>query len=284
MFTPLKEFHMAWIPAPTPINENRRAQAVEKTGIIGTDQIFLFDIYLEIAKDISGYSAGSFSLYDSKNQCMISEIGKPGERELHRKADKSASICSYVILEKNPLLIFELNKHEIFKNHEAVKSGMVHSYCGFPVINKDGYAMGTFCIYNFSEVKEISSEKIELIEKLVSRLALQIDTQTEQKEITSQKISQSIDIFIDYNNDFTLSDYKNFIDICSGLNIPEENSTNLINANLCEIRNMTVLLSPRGNELQEKMNIVTKILNQVKVEGNEANSLIDNALDKLGEL
>ena len=275
---------MAWIPAPTPINENRRAQAVEKTGIIGTDQIYLFDIYLEIAKDISGYSAGSFSLYDSKNQCMISEIGKPGEREIHRKADKSASICSYVILEKNPLLLFELNNHEIFKNHEAVKSGMVHSYCGFPVINKDGYAMGTFCIYNFSEVKEISSEKIELIKKLVSRLALQIDTQTEQKEITSQKISKSIDIFMDNLNDFTLSDYKNFIDVCSGLNIPEENAAKLINANLCEIRNMTVLLSPRGNELQEKMNIVTKIHNQVKVEGNEANSLIDNALDKLGEL
>ena len=275
---------MEWIPAPTPINEKRRAQAVEKTGIIGTDQIYLFDIYVEIAKDISGYSAGSFSLYDSKNQCMISEIGKPGERELHRKADKAASICSYVILEKNPLLVFELNKHEIFKNHDAVTSGMVHSYCGFPVRNKDGYAMGTFCIYNFSEVKEISPEKIELIEKLVSRLALQIDTQTEQKEITSQKISKSIDIFMENYKDFTLSDYKNFIDICSGLNLPEKNATNLINANLCEIRNMTVMLSTRGNELQEKMNIVTKIHNQVKVEGNEANSLIDNALDKLGEL
>jgi hypothetical protein len=144
--------------------------------------------------------------------------------------------------------------------------------------------MGTFCIYNFSEVKKISSEKIVLIEKLVSRLALQIDTQTEQKEITSQKISKSIDIFMDNYNDFSLRDYKNFIDICSGLNIPEENATNLINANLCEIRNTTVLLSPRGNELQEKMNIVTKIHNQVKVEGNEANSLINNALDKLGEL
>ena len=275
---------MEWIPAPTPINEKRRAQAVEKTGIIGTDQIYLFDIYVEIAKDISGYSAGSFSLYDSKNQCMISEIGKPGERELHRKADKAASICSYVILEKNPLLVFELNKHEIFKNHDAVKSGMVHSYCGFPVRNKDGYVLGTFCIYNFSEVKEISPEKIELIEKLVSRLALQIDTQTEQKEITSQKISKSIDIFMDNYKDFTLSDYKNFIDICSGLNLPEKNATNLINANLCEIRNMTVMLSSEGNELQEKMNIVTKIHNQIKVEGNEANSLIDNALDKLGEL
>jgi hypothetical protein len=275
---------MEWIPAPTPINEKRRAQAVEKTGIIGTDQIYLFDIYVEIAKDISGYSAGSFSLYDSKNQCMISEIGKPGERELHRKADKAASICSYVILEKNPLIVFELNKHEIFKNHDAVTSGMVHSYCGFPVRKKDRYALGTFCIYNFSEVKEISPEKIELIEKLVSRLALQIDTQTEQKEITSQKISKSIDIFMDNYKDFTLSDYKNFIDICSGLNLPEKNATNLINADLCEVKNTIVSLSAKGNELQEKMNIVTRIHNQVKVEGNEANSLIDNALYKLGEL
>ena len=275
---------MEWVPAPTPINENRRAQATEKTGIIGTDQVYLFDIYLEIAKDISGYEGGSFSLYDSKDQCMISEVGKPGEKELHRKADKAASICSYVLLEKNPLIVFDLKKHDIFKYHQAAISGICHSYCGFPVRNKDGYALGTFCMLNFTEVKEISSEKIELIEKLVSRLALQIDTQTEQKEITSQKISKSIDIFMDNYKDFTLSDYKNFIDICSGLNLPEENATNLINANLCEIRNMTVMLSSEGNELQEKMNIVTKIHNQIKVEGNEANSLIDNALDKLGEL
>jgi hypothetical protein len=47
---------------------------------------------------------------------------------------------------------------------------------------------------------------------------------------------------------------------------------------------MTVMLSSEGNELQEKMNIVTKIHNRIKVEGNEANSLIDNALDKLGDL
>ena len=91
---------MEWVPAPTPINENRRAQATEKTGIIGTDQVYLFDIYLEIAKDISGYEGGSFSLYDSKNQCSISAIGF--EKELHQKNNKSDSICSYVLLKKNP--------------------------------------------------------------------------------------------------------------------------------------------------------------------------------------
>ena len=275
---------MQWVPAPTPINEKRRAQAVEKTGIIGTDQIYLFDIYVEIAKDISGYEGGTFSLYDSKNQCIISEMGKPGERELHRKADKADSVCSYVLLEKEPLLLFDIKKDPLFKNHFAVKSNILKSYAGFPVVNKDGYALGTFCMLNFSEVKEISSEKIELIKKLVSRLALQIDTQTEQKELTSQKISKSIDIFMENHSEFKLVDYKNFIDVCSGLSLPTENASNLINANLCEVKNKMVLLSSKGNELQEKMNIVTKIHNQIIVEGTEANSLIDNALDKLGEL
>ena len=275
---------MEWSPAPTPVNEKRRAQAVEKTGIIGTDQIYLFDIYVEIAKDITGYEGGTFSLYDSNYQCIISEMGKPGERELHRKADKSLAVCSYVLLEKDPLLLFDIKKEPKFENHFAVKSNLLKSYAGFPVINKDGYALGTFCMLNFSEVKEISSDKIKLIQKLVSRLVLQIDTQTEQKELTSQKISKSIDIFMENYSDFTLIDYKNFIDICSGLSLPSENATNLINADLCEVKNRIVLLSTKGNELQDKMNIVTKIHNQIIVEGAEANSLIDNALDKLGDL
>jgi len=273
---------MQWVPAPTPINENRRARATEMTGIIGTEQVYLFDIYLEIAKDISGYEGGSFSLYDSKDQCSISSIGL--QKELHQKNDKSDSICSYVLLEKNPLIVFDLNKHDIFKYHPAVTSGMCHSYCGFPVRNKDGYALGTFCMLNFSEVREMSSEKIELIEKLVSRLALQIDTQTEQKELTSQKISKSIDVFLDGNSEFKLTDYKNFIDICSGLTIPKENVISLIKNDLCDFKNDTVILSSTGYQLQEKMKIFTKVHNQIKVEGKEANSLIDNALDKLGEL
>ena len=121
-------------------------------------------------------------------------------------------------------------------------------------------------------------------EKLVSRLALQIDTQTEQKELTSQKISKSIDVFLDSNSEFQITDYKSFIDICSGLNLPKENAINLIKNGFCEIKNEVVTLSSAGNELQEKMNIFTKVHNQIRIEGNDANTLIDNALDKLGEL
>jgi hypothetical protein len=216
------------------------------------------------------------------HQCAISSIGF--EKEPHQKNDKSESICSYVLLEKNPLIVFDLKKHDIFKHHPGVKSGMCYSYCGFPVRNKDGYALGTFCMLNFTGPKEISADKINLIEKLVSRLALQIDTQTEQKELTSQKISKSIDIFLESHSEFQINDYKNFIDICSGLNIPKDNAVNLIKIGLCELKNDNVVLSSNGYNLQEKMNIFTKVHNQLKIEGTEANTLIDNALDKLGEL
>ena len=66
--------------------------------------------------------------------------------------------------------------------------------------------------------------------------------------------------------------------------MPKENAINLINNGFCELKNETIILSSAGNELQEKMNIFTKVHNQIKVEGKDANTLIDNALDKLGEL
>ena len=66
--------------------------------------------------------------------------------------------------------------------------------------------------------------------------------------------------------------------------LPPRRLFNLINAGLCEEKENKIVLSEKGNELQEKMNIVTKIHNQIKIEGKEANTMIDNALDKLGEL
>ena len=50
------------------------------------------------------------------------------------------------------------------------------------------------------------------------------------------------------------------------------------------LKNNNVILSSEGNELQEKMNVFTRVYNNIKVEGKEANSLIDNALDELSKL
>ena len=52
-----------------PENEDRRAEAVERTGLIDSNQGILFNIYCELAKDITGYEAVLFQLFDSKDRC-----------------------------------------------------------------------------------------------------------------------------------------------------------------------------------------------------------------------
>ena len=55
---------MSFVSAQLPDNEERRAEAVERTGLIDSDQSSLFYIYCDLAKDITGFEAVLFQLFD----------------------------------------------------------------------------------------------------------------------------------------------------------------------------------------------------------------------------
>ena len=74
---------MNFISAQLPENEDRRAQAVERTGIIDSNQASLFNIYCELAKDITGYEAVLFQLFDSKERCYLAESWSKEEKILN---------------------------------------------------------------------------------------------------------------------------------------------------------------------------------------------------------
>ena len=50
--------------APRPFNEEIRAKTVISTGLIDSPEPELFQIYSDLAKDVSGFDKASFSLYD----------------------------------------------------------------------------------------------------------------------------------------------------------------------------------------------------------------------------
>ena len=61
--------------APRPENEELRAQTVMKTGLIDAPNPDLFQIYCDLAKDITGFETASFSLYDGEMKCSIASAG-----------------------------------------------------------------------------------------------------------------------------------------------------------------------------------------------------------------
>ena len=109
-----------------------------KTGLIESPNPDLFQVYCDLAKDITGFTDATFSLYDGEMQCAIAMTGrdpsekKPGDKGLRTEHN----ICSYVLLDTEPLLMHDISRDPVWKAHPNAESW---GYAGFPVINKDNF-------------------------------------------------------------------------------------------------------------------------------------------------
>ena len=56
----------------------------------------------------------------------------------------------------------------------------------------------------------LSEEKILLVQKITENIALLLDVQAEQKEVTSQKILEALVVFQSKKTDFSISDLECF--------------------------------------------------------------------------
>jgi len=273
---------MNFIPAPLPANESRRQEAVERLQIKGTNQHDVMVVYSEMAQELTGFAAVAATLFDADTQYSLASCNFPGKSG-DKLADRAQSICSYTLLSNKPTLIPDTTLDERTKNHPAVTSGMCKSYAGFPIINKDNYILGSFCLVN-NEKKELSDQQIILVQKLVARLAHQLDTQSEQREITSNKIQDAINEFSKFVPNASLEDFKYFISICSNKKVAASLLGNLISLELCSQENEGVVLTKKGRETQQRMGMQTQILQKIKVEGNAAESMVNDMLSKLGDV
>ena len=278
---------MNFVAAPMTSNEPRRIEAVKKLGVIGTEQSELFYVYAELALEITGFTAGTASLIDENIQHTISACG-PKEMEQMVKENpqfpRSQSPCAYTILSSNPKIVPDCREHEIFKNALMVVNGMLVAYAGFPIINKDNYVYGTLCLFD-PEVKDISLDKIVLVEKLVKRLAHQLDTQMEQKEATAEKVSDAVLKFATAFSDANLSDFSSFVALCSGKNLDDVAINGLQKAQLCfRTDSGDIEFTDSGKKLQFDMGLQTKVLNKRRIAGAEAESMMTEMLANLENL
>ena len=278
---------MNFVPAPMTSNEPRRLEAVKKLGVIGTEQSELFYVYAELALAITGFTAGTASLIDESTQHTISACGPVEMEKMVRdnpQFPRSQSPCAYTILSTDPKIVPDCREHEIFKNAMMVQNGMLVAYAGFPIINKDNYVYGTLCLFD-PGVKDVSSEKVALVEKLVRRLAHQLDTQLEQKEATAEKVSDAVLKFSNYFVGATLTDFSSFVTLCSGQDLDETAVEGLKKVDLCRVLDdSTIELTDKGKKLQFNMGLQTKILNRRRIEGHEADTMMTQMLANLETL
>ena len=272
---------MALELAPRPANEEIRAKTVISTGLIDSPEPELFQIYSDLAKDISGFDKASFSLYDLDFQCPISSTGYEEDRDGQKYARDTLNVCSHVILDSEPLLISDLSKDPTWKNHPKIVNGSGSlGYAGFPVINKDNYALGTLCMLN-KKPKSLNQNQVELLKKITVNIALLLDLRIEQKEITTKKILDSLINFRNFDNELSIKDFEIFMSLTTNLKVTSSSAKNLIDLGLCVEEKNNIELSQKGKELLSDMQLRTKPMRKIKLSGSQAENLIDNMFEEL---
>jgi GAF domain-containing protein len=152
--------------APSTTGDAARVAALNRYAILDSEPEQSFDDLVILAAHICQVPMAMLSLVDDHRQWFKSKFGvQVGE------TPREISICSHAIQQGDLFVVPDTLADSRFRENPLV-TGEPHIrfYAGTPLINEDGYALGTLCVVD-REPRELDAEQREAINAL-GRLAL----------------------------------------------------------------------------------------------------------------
>jgi GAF domain-containing protein len=152
--------------ASTATNETARLAALNRYAILDSEPEQSFDDLVILAAHICNTPMAMLSLVDENRQWFKSKFGVQV-----RETSRDTSICAHAIQQKDLFVVPDTLKDERFRDNSLV-TGEPHIrfYAGTPLVNEDGYALGTLCVVD-REPRELDPAQKEAISAL-GRLAM----------------------------------------------------------------------------------------------------------------
>ena len=149
-----------------PVNEAGRIAALEKYAILDTDPEQSFDDLALLASFICKTPIALISLVDENRQWFKSRVGLDAS-----ETSRDIAFCSTAILQNDVFVVPDALADDRFRDNPLVVSDPhIRFYAGAPLINEDGYALGTLRVVDRAP-RELAPEQKEALKSL-SRLVL----------------------------------------------------------------------------------------------------------------
>ena len=142
-----------------PDNEDDRLEAVKKYNLLDTLPESEFDNITSLVANICDVPVSLITLLDSDRNFLKSHHGISMS-----ESPREISFCGHAILSEQPIFIVEnANDDERFHDNPIVEDFKVSFYAGVPLINPDGFPLGTLCVYDMKPRKISDEQKESLI-------------------------------------------------------------------------------------------------------------------------
>ncbi len=157
---------------PIPENDAERVAALHSYGVMGSAPEQGFDDITELAAQIC--------------ECPVASINLIGESRLWKKSSychpsrvpdrpRDSTICATTICRTDLLMVPDLAEDERFAGMPLVAAEPhFRFYCGMPLINPEGYALGALCVLDY-ETRELSFEQTEAMRRLARQVVAQLE-------------------------------------------------------------------------------------------------------------
>ena len=147
-------------------NDQERVAVLEKYAILDTEPEQAFDDLTLLASFICKTPIALISLIDEDRQWFKSKVGMTAS-----ETPRNIAFCSVAIQQSDVMVVPDTLKDERFRDNPSVTGGpKIRFYAGAPLINEDGYALGTLCVVDKTP-REFGDEQKEALQAL-SRLVL----------------------------------------------------------------------------------------------------------------
>lgn len=152
--------------AQIPSNEQDRLESLQSYHILDTATEQDFDELTELASVICGTPIALISLVDKDRQWFKSVKGLPVSQ-----TDRAYSFCAHAIISPNEIFeVEDAQADDRFKDNPLVTGDPnITFYAGVPLINEDGFALGSLCVID-NEKKKLSQQQRSALKTLAHQV------------------------------------------------------------------------------------------------------------------
>lgn len=170
-----------------PKNEIERLKELESYQIIDEIEDFDYDFLTQMASQICGTKISLISLITDEKQWFLSHNGLET-----RETPKEFAFCAHAINSPEELFVIEdSRKDERFYDNPLVTGDpKVIFYAGVPLVNENGFALGTLCVID-DYPKKLNEQQIASLKMLSRQVMKMLELRRKSKELDRININLS---------------------------------------------------------------------------------------------